>query len=35
MTSDPHKLEALRTQLSGALIRPGHAQSFARTEVEV
>src|ERR1700758_271414 len=32
MTSDPHKLEALRTQLSGALILPGHAQFDASRE---
>ena len=33
MTSDPCKLEALRTQLSGALILPGHAQFDASREI--
>ena len=33
MTSDPHKLEALSTQLSGALILPGHAQFDASREI--
>ena len=33
MTSDPRKLEALRTQLSGALILPGHAQFDASRQI--
>src|SRR5215472_15239818 len=33
MTSDPCKLEALRTQLSGALILPGHAQFDASRQI--
>jgi len=33
MTSDPRKLEALRTQLSGALILPGHAEFDALREI--
>jgi hypothetical protein len=33
MTSDPRKLEALRSQLSGALILPGHTQFQASREI--
>jgi len=33
MRSDPHKLEALRTQLSGALILPAHAQFDASRQI--